>query len=266
MFTRTEESITKIRYEISISTAISARRNTAERAIRTFKNHFLSTLATWHEDCPITEWYRLLQQSEMTLNSLLPSRINPKLSSYAMMEGQHDYNKVPLAPPGAKVIVHVKSSQRKSWDYHGKLGWYVGLALDHYRCFRIFMPHTGLEIITDAVKFLPGIVPIPTYSMQEQLLTAIKKILRLLDTNKPSLALPHLKERENLSDAFKAIQKVIHTSSNDPTKQSKSIVKDFFGQRPIKDMPREPRVREKQHSTQPKITIPQLSPMPNIWP
>ena len=85
----------------------------------------------------------MLQQSQMTLNLLQPSRINPKLSAYAMMEGQHDYNKVPLAPPGAKVIVHVKPSQQKLWDYHGKLGWYVGPALDHYRCFRIFMPHTG---------------------------------------------------------------------------------------------------------------------------
>ena len=34
----------------------SHRRNAAERAIQTFKNHFLSTLATCHADFPIAEW------------------------------------------------------------------------------------------------------------------------------------------------------------------------------------------------------------------
>ena len=76
------------------------RRNAAERSIRTFKSHFLSTLATCDPDFPITEWDRLLQQSEMTLNLLRPARCNPNISAYGYLEGRHDYNKVPLAPPG----------------------------------------------------------------------------------------------------------------------------------------------------------------------
>ena len=80
--------------------------NAAERAIRTFKSHFLSTLATCDPDYPITEWDRLLQQSEMTLNLLRVARCNPKLSAYAYLEGQHDYNRTPLAPPGTRVIIH----------------------------------------------------------------------------------------------------------------------------------------------------------------
>ena len=45
----------------------------------------------------------------MTLNLLRPVRYNPKLSAYAYLEGQHDYNKVPLAPPGTRVIIHKKN-------------------------------------------------------------------------------------------------------------------------------------------------------------
>ena len=80
-----------------------------------------SSCREFHGEFPIAEWDHLLPQSKMTLNLLRASRINPKLSAYAMLEGQHDYNKVPLALSGAKVIVHAKPSQRKLWDYYGIL-------------------------------------------------------------------------------------------------------------------------------------------------
>ena len=39
------------------------RQNASERAIKTFKAHFLSTLATCDPEYPITEWDRLIPQS-----------------------------------------------------------------------------------------------------------------------------------------------------------------------------------------------------------
>ena len=44
--------------------------NAAERAIQTFKNHFLAGLATCNEQFPIQEWDKLLPQAEITLNLL----------------------------------------------------------------------------------------------------------------------------------------------------------------------------------------------------
>lgn len=44
----------------------------AERAIRTFKNHFISTLCTVAPDFPLDLWDHLLPQAELTLNHLLP--------------------------------------------------------------------------------------------------------------------------------------------------------------------------------------------------
>ena len=83
-------------------------RNTAERAIKTFKNHFLSVLATADPNFPISEWDWLLPQVEMTLNLLRPDRCNPKLSSYSYLNGFHNFAKTPLAPAGTKVIIHMK--------------------------------------------------------------------------------------------------------------------------------------------------------------
>ena len=61
------------------------RRNSAERAIQTFKNHFIAGLASIDPNFPLSNWCRLLPQAELTLNLLRPSRLNPKLSAYAQL-------------------------------------------------------------------------------------------------------------------------------------------------------------------------------------
>ena len=68
------------------------RQNAAETAIKTFKSHFLSGLATCDKSYPITEWDRLIPQVELTLNLLQNSRIQPHLSSWAAINGHHDFN------------------------------------------------------------------------------------------------------------------------------------------------------------------------------
>ena len=80
----------------------------------TVKNYLLAGLATCDLDFPITEWDRLLRQSELTLNLLRTSRINPNLSTWAYVNGVHNFNKMPLAPPGTKIIMHSKPDQRAS--------------------------------------------------------------------------------------------------------------------------------------------------------
>ena len=46
------------------------RRNSAERAIRTFKTHLLAYLAGADPEFPVSEWGRLLPQIQITLNLL----------------------------------------------------------------------------------------------------------------------------------------------------------------------------------------------------
>ena len=57
------------------------RRNAAERAIRTFKNHLILGLCTVHPDFPLHHWEDLLPQAEITINLLQQSRIHPHLSA-----------------------------------------------------------------------------------------------------------------------------------------------------------------------------------------
>ena len=66
------------------------------------------------------------------LNLMRQSRINPKLSAYAQLHGIHDYNAQPVAPPGIQVLIHEKSTTRRTWAPHGVEGWYLGPAMEHY--------------------------------------------------------------------------------------------------------------------------------------
>ena len=68
------------------------RLNLAERAIQTFKNHFISILHGTERHFPAWLWCQIIPQVIITLNMLRRSRINPKLSPYTQIFGVLDYN------------------------------------------------------------------------------------------------------------------------------------------------------------------------------
>ena len=106
------------------------------------------------------------------------SRINPKLSAYAQLNGIHDYNAHPVAPPGIQVLIHEKSNVRKTWSLHGVEGWYLGPAMEHYRCYRVIASKTGGEIITDTIQFFPHDIPMPGSSAADR---AVEAAIELTD-------------------------------------------------------------------------------------
>lgn len=113
--------------------------NAAERAIRMFKNNFTAGPATVDPIFPIKDWDQLVPQAEITLNLLRSSRINPKLSASATLHSLYDFNKHPIALPGTKVVVHLKTNHCESWGFHCEDGYYVGPAVEHYRCVQCFL-------------------------------------------------------------------------------------------------------------------------------
>ena len=110
-------------------------RNKAERAIQTFKAHFISGLCTVDPNFPLHLWDKLLPQAIITLNMLRRSNLNPGLSAYQQLYRNFDYNTTPMAPPGTKVLILELATKRGSYDPHGTEGWYIGPSLHHYRCW-----------------------------------------------------------------------------------------------------------------------------------
>ena len=129
--------------------------NAEERAIQTFKNHFIAGIVSTHNDFPLSLWCRLLPQAIVTLNLLRLSIINPTLSAHDQLHGHFDFNATPFATPVKKAIVHQNPTIRQSWAQLGKDGWYIDRSKDHYRCYDIYVPETRSVIQPDTVEFFP---------------------------------------------------------------------------------------------------------------
>jgi len=70
--------------------------NAAERAIQTFKHHFIVGLATVDANFPIQLWDEFLPQAQMTLNMLRTSRQKSNKTAYEELQGTFDFKKVHL--------------------------------------------------------------------------------------------------------------------------------------------------------------------------
>ena len=162
------------------------RRNAAERAIRTFKNHFIAGLCSVDKNFPLHLWDRLVPQALLSLNLLRGSRVNPKLSAHAQIHGAFDFNATPLAPPGIRVLVHDK---RGTWSPHALDGWYVGPALEAYRCYTIWMWDTRSERVSDTIRWFPTKIRMPNASSTELILAGIRDIHHALTHPSPGSAL-----------------------------------------------------------------------------
>jgi hypothetical protein len=141
------------------------RRNMAERAIQTFKNHFVAILSGVDDKFPLSLWCYLGRPAKLTVNLLRQSNVAPKISAYAHVHGQHDYMKRPFAPLGCSVMAHVKPKNRRIWDVQGEVGYNIGTAIEHHRCFHVYIVKTRATRVSDSVFFkhqyitYPQIIP-----------------------------------------------------------------------------------------------------------
>lgn len=108
------------------------RRNLAERAIQTFKCHFIAILPGVDEFFPMQLWDRLLPQAVLTLNLLRRANAKPSISAYEYVNGKFDYNKMPLAPMGCAVQIYESPNNRHTWAPHAVDGWYLKTSPEHY--------------------------------------------------------------------------------------------------------------------------------------
>jgi hypothetical protein len=131
------------------------RSNAAERAIRTAKNHLAAGWWSMDPNFPMHLWDKTIPQAELTLNLLRHSRINPTLSAWEQLHGKYDFNRTPIAPPGIRVKAHARPTQRQTWAPHTFDAWYVGPALDHYRCYTVWATQSRQTRIVNQLMWFP---------------------------------------------------------------------------------------------------------------
>ncbi len=159
-----KEAIESFKIEYELVAPHNHERNKAERAIQTFKNHFVAILCSADKDFPLYLWSDILQQAEHTLNLLRPSRRLPTVSAYAYLYGQHNYDRNPFAPLGCKVEAHMMPSTRKTWAEHTASGYYIENLDEHYRCHKVYITATRGTRICETVFFKHKYLTQPSFT------------------------------------------------------------------------------------------------------
>mmetsp|Transcript_17892 Transcript_17892/g.45411 ORF Transcript_17892/g.45411 Transcript_17892/m.45411 type:complete len:280 (+) Transcript_17892:1233-2072(+) len=129
------------------------------RSAPDFKNHFVATLATADMHFPLHAWHHLIPHAEISLNLLRTCTADPRISAWTALHGAYSFNSQPIAPPGCFILAFDPPDKRKSWGPHGVEGFYLGPALDHYRCHRVLVSATNSIRVTDTVAWNPARAP-----------------------------------------------------------------------------------------------------------
>jgi hypothetical protein len=186
------------------------RQNIAERAIHTYKGHFIATLAGVLDDFPINQWHELVPQIVLTLNLLQQLHVAPNVSAYAYYHGNFDYNRMPLALMGCAVQFHIKPNRRRSWGEHSSDGWYLTTSPDHYRCHFIFVKATRAKRISDTVYFKHKQITQPTLTT-EDLVSKQSRIYQMQSKEARILVVTHKLTRSKDSPMRSALRTNCHS-------------------------------------------------------
>ena len=99
-------------------------------------------------------------------------RLNPSVSVYETIEGAFDYNKIHLDPQGTKALMYEISTRQAVWAPHAVGSWYLGPAMDHYRCSLYFITETRATRISVTEKLFPTHCTLPSMSKQDKTILA----------------------------------------------------------------------------------------------
>jgi len=157
------------------------RHNVAEKAIQTFKDHFVGVLCGTGENFPMQLWCQILRPAEAQLNLLRKSRVDPTKSAYEVLYGKvHDYNANPWAPLGSPVQIHVNPKNRRTWDPHTKSGFYLGNSEEHYRCHLVWVRDTRSVRVGQTVFFQHKYLTDPPVTETDAIVRATDDLCELL--------------------------------------------------------------------------------------
>ena len=164
------------------------RQNPSERAIRHAKNCIIAMCQTADPLFPANLLFEeVVAQAEIVLNQIRPWHDDPTINAWTGLHNQqYDHLAHPLSVFAMRVVVQEKPHLRPSWAVHGKDGFYLGPALNHYRCWRIYCPDTGGTRISDSIAWLPEPYRMPGSSPLEMLTAITTDLVTVLRAATPT--------------------------------------------------------------------------------
>ena len=157
------------------------------------------------KDFPLQLWDSILPQTELSLNLLRCSRIDTPIFAWAQLHGTYDFSAHPIAPLGMRIVLHEKPHQRATWTPHGVEGFYLGPALEHYRCYHGWVIKTQRECFVDTVAWHPHNVMMPGASEKEMLRRVLTELCSTIQPNGAQLPPPAAVTLDTLQDEMSAL-------------------------------------------------------------
>jgi hypothetical protein len=187
----------------------------AEKAIQTFKNHFVSILSRCAPTMPMHLWCQLLPQVELQLLLLRQSRVNPNMSAYVHLYVQHDYNKHPFVPIGMEALVHGKLCKQQTYAEHCRKAFVLSTSTKHYQCWKFGSNNTRATHVLGTAFSKHKYMNKPAVTPEDLVIAAAANLSKALATNMPH----HL--RQSSIQALADLQDVFSCAANkyndDPT-------------------------------------------------
>ena len=112
-------------------------------------------------------WDQLIDQAEITLNILLPSRLKSILPASKNINGGFYFNRNLMSPPGIITPIHNKTHNRVTWAPHVHEGWYVSPEIMNYRCLASYIPKTDKYRVSYITYFSLATLPFPRMSSED---------------------------------------------------------------------------------------------------
>jgi len=195
-----EKYIRSEQINIQLVPSHNHRVNAAERAITTFKEHFIAALATVDMHCHLQLWDEFLLQVELTLNMLRFSRLNPNKSANQEVYGSFDFNNTPLVPLGTRALIYDNPASQASWAPHATNGYYMGPASNHYRCLRFYIPATRRFCFSDTWRLYPAHSQVPVTSQHDLSISMAAELIKALGAVAPTTTTEKIKHIKAIQD------------------------------------------------------------------
>ena len=178
------------------------RRNTAKRMIQTFKAQFLSILSGVSNTFPNFLWDKIISQTEITLNIIRQSNINPAISAWDHFKYPFNFDTTLLAPLGSPIIIHNKPVTHRSWDFRDRKGFTIGPALEHYRCFQVVNVTTKSIIISDTIKLIHDYLTQPEVTSEDRIIHTVNFLSCAVKDASKTIHHEQLSEISNIRELF----------------------------------------------------------------
>jgi hypothetical protein len=111
---------------------------------------------------------------------------------------------MPPGPVGCRVLIHSKPVTRRSWDFRAKQGFYIGPALDSYRCFKLVKADTKSQCISDTVDFRHKYLAIPAPTPEDRIIQGLQQVAGALTGAPPPTSISQVDAIANLRDIFES--------------------------------------------------------------